>query len=63
MEENVRQEINKLELERIDLLNQFKEIIYQPISDSSIAKAETEGVDLLSNLINNKILIDVLNLS
>jgi hypothetical protein len=53
--------IKKLEKRQTELKEQFNEIISQPISDNSIKDAETTGVDIISESINNGIMLDILN--
>jgi hypothetical protein len=55
------EKIKELEKRQTELKENFSEIISQPISDKSIKDAETIGVDIISESINNDIMLDILN--
>ena len=55
------EKIKELEKRQTELKEQFSEIISQPISDKSIKDVETTGVDIISESINNDIMLDILN--
>jgi putative N-acetylmannosamine-6-phosphate epimerase len=55
------EKIKELEKRQTELKEQFREIISQPISDDSIKDAETTGVDIISETMNNYIMLDILN--
>ncbi len=48
--------IKELEMKQKELKEEFSEIISQPISKESIKKAETRGVDIISESLNNSII-------
>jgi len=54
---SIEQEINKLENRQVELKVNILDIINQPINDKSINDAQTRGVDIISESINNSILI------
>ena len=55
------EKIQELEKRQTELIEQFSGIISQPISDKSIKDAETTGVDIISEIISNDIMLDILN--
>jgi hypothetical protein len=55
------EKIKELENRQTELKDKFGKIISQPISDESIKEAETTGVDIISESINNDIMLDILN--
>ena len=55
------EKIKEIEKRQPELKEQFSEIISQPISDKSIKDAETTGVDIIYESINNDIMLDILN--
>ena len=55
------EKIKEIEKRQTELKEQFSEIISQPISDKSIKDAETTGGDIISESINNNIMLDILN--
>jgi nicotinate-nucleotide pyrophosphorylase len=55
------EKIKELENRQSELKDKFSEIISQPITEDSIKEAETTGVDIISESINNDIMLDILN--
>ena len=55
------EKIKELENRQTELKDKFGKIISQPISDESIKDAETTGVDIITESINNDIMLDILN--
>ena len=55
------EKIKELENRQTELKDKFGKIISQPISDESIREAETTGVDIMTESINNDIMLDILN--
>lgn len=53
--------IKELENRQIELKDSFCKLISQPISNQSIKEAETTGVDIITETINNNIMLDILN--
>jgi len=53
--------ITKLEDRQEVLKGEFHKIISQPISDDSIKEAETKGAEIISESIDNGIMLDILN--
>ena len=62
MNKNMKKaKIEEIEKKQIELENEFRNIISQPLNDESIKKAETRGVDIISERIDNSIILDILN--
>lgn len=59
MEKEVK--IDELENRQSELNDKFRDIISQPITDDSIHYVETIGVGIISEMIDNYIMLDILN--
>lgn len=51
----------EIENRQRELINNFDDIISQPICKKSIKEAETTGVKIMTEFINNSIILDILN--
>ena len=59
---DVERKIKELEDRQESLKIEMLDIINQPINDNSIADAQTRGVNILSESVNNTILIKLLKM-
>lgn len=55
------EKIKELEAIQAELQKRFESLISKPITEKTIEEAKTIGVDIISDSINNNIMLDILN--
>ena len=55
------EKITELENLQTELISKFRELLYLPINDDTIKKAESDGVEIISEYLRNQIVLDIMN--